>query len=283
MADGSIIYEVRVDSSNVGGDLSTVRGLLEKGSSEISGLAAKTAQHFGKMLSDMFGNSASQAASSASSMRNLLEKSSGEVTGIASKMAQFFGKSFSNMFGDSASQAEKSLSRIGTSLNSLKNMASPVVNALSSITKELLNMASISLSDLGEVAGKSNSTQSGAKPPAQNTASKLSSIPIIGKFLPSFAVGTDYIPYDDFPALLHKGEAVLTASENAALKAAGGVSALGTAQPVVIRSGEGNSFSDDFNRRPVEVALKIGEYEFTQIIADTMNSLYRQWGASPLK
>jgi hypothetical protein len=30
---------------------------------------------------------------------------------------------------------------------------------------------------------------------------------------PGFSVGLDYVPYDEFPALLHKGEAVLTAAE----------------------------------------------------------------------
>jgi len=31
--------------------------------------------------------------------------------------------------------------------------------------------------------------------------------------IPRLAVGLDYVPYDDFPAFLHRGEAVLTASE----------------------------------------------------------------------
>lgn len=35
----------------------------------------------------------------------------------------------------------------------------------------------------------------------------------------SYATGLDYVPYDEFPALLHKGEAVLTASEAAAWRA----------------------------------------------------------------
>lgn len=41
--------------------------------------------------------------------------------------------------------------------------------------------------------------------------------------LPRLKVGMDYVPSDDFPALLHKGEAVLTAEENEKLKELGGL------------------------------------------------------------
>lgn len=37
--------------------------------------------------------------------------------------------------------------------------------------------------------------------------------------VPKLAVGLDYVPYDEFPALLHKGEAVLTAAEAAVWRA----------------------------------------------------------------
>ncbi len=37
--------------------------------------------------------------------------------------------------------------------------------------------------------------------------------------VPQLAVGLDYVPYDEFPALLHKGEAVLTAAEAAVWRA----------------------------------------------------------------
>lgn len=40
--------------------------------------------------------------------------------------------------------------------------------------------------------------------------------------IPKLRVGMEYVPSDDFPALLHKGEAVLTAQENALYRSVGG-------------------------------------------------------------
>ena len=40
--------------------------------------------------------------------------------------------------------------------------------------------------------------------------------------IPKLRIGMDYVPSDDFPALLHKGEAVLTAQENALYRSVGG-------------------------------------------------------------
>lgn len=238
MADGSIVYEVRVDSGNIDSDLSRVGALLDKGTKEINRLAANTAQTFGKMLGEVFGNS--------------------------------------------AAQAENTVSRLSAGFDRLKNAAAPLLNALIPVTGELLNISKINIPVLGDAVGKLSSGVAAAAGGAQGTSSSsLSRVTAV----PSFATGASYIPYDDFPALLHKGEAVLTASENTALKAAGGVGALsGTSSETVQNSSGLNSQTGgEFGGRPLEVTLKIGDYEFTQIIADTMNSLYRQWGTKPLK
>lgn len=44
--------------------------------------------------------------------------------------------------------------------------------------------------------------------------------------IPKLRVGIDYVPEDDYPALLHMGEAVLTAEENAMLQNIGGINSL---------------------------------------------------------
>lgn len=44
--------------------------------------------------------------------------------------------------------------------------------------------------------------------------------------IPKLRVGMDFVPEDDFPALLHRGEAVLTAEENSMLRSIGGIGAL---------------------------------------------------------
>lgn len=53
-------------------------------------------------------------------------------------------------------------------------------------------------------------------------------VPVVGgkgfhiSTIPRLRVGMEYVPSDDFPALLHKGEAVLTAQENALYQSVGG-------------------------------------------------------------
>jgi hypothetical protein len=230
MNDGSIVYEVRVSSDNVGGDLEKAGALLERGTRMLTQLAANTAQIFGKMMGDMFGNS--------------------------------------------VSFAESSITRLGAGFERLRSMSAPLLNALRPISNELERISRLSLASVGEAAGRTVTHYTRNNTTNNNSVNPLS-------LIPKFSTGASYIPYDDFPALLHKGEAVLTASENAALKAAGGVGALSQNAPVNTQNNA--NISDDISRRPVEVTLKIGEYEFTQIIADTMNNLYRQWGEKPLK
>ena len=62
---------------------------------------------------------------------------------------------------------------------------------------------------------------------------KTSSSPSRSRFSKamSFATGLDYVPYDEFPAYLHRGEAVLTAEEANLWRAISGLDAQGASSP----------------------------------------------------
>jgi len=55
----------------------------------------------------------------------------------------------------------------------------------------------------------------------------IPAIPHIPKVnLPRLRIGMDYVPFDDYPALLHRGEMVLTSQESDAYRKLGGISAI---------------------------------------------------------
>jgi hypothetical protein len=95
------------------------------------------------------------------------------------------------------------------------------------------------------------------------------------------ASGSSYIPSDNFPALLHKGEAVLTAPQNVQLQAAGGIGALEkkTAPPTLIENKislpEGMVKQ---NEPVVNVHVDIGGTEIARVIADATNARNKQLG-----
>lgn len=64
--------------------------------------------------------------------------------------------------------------------------------------------------------------------------------------IPRLRVGIDYVPYDDFPALLHKGERVLTASEAKAQEKQQSAETSKTASPVSL---EMNLNIENFNNQ----------------------------------
>lgn len=80
--------------------------------------------------------------------------------------------------------------------------------------------------------------------------------------LPKLRVGMDYVPSDDFPALLHRGEAVLTAEENRHLMELGGLSGLegkiATVERIVqMESESGSSSCTGADKRPIRIEVPV--------------------------
>lgn len=91
---------------------------------------------------------------------------------------------------DSAGQT--AMQRFIQGINSMQGAVMAAVNAIASAAASRMQQALSSIQAMAASAGGS-----------------------VG----GYATGLDYVPYDEFPALLHKGEAVLTASEAAAWRA----------------------------------------------------------------
>ncbi len=103
--------------------------------------------------------------------------------------------------------------------------------------------------------------------------------------IPKLRVGMEYVPEDDFPALLHKGEAVLTAQENVVYRSVGGFE--GIQQQLSRSAGNGdvyvnvNSSGDeemiDYGKmgqatasaiQKAGLSVRIGEREFGRIVRE---------------
>lgn len=94
------------------------------------------------------------------------------------------------------------------------------INFIPSMLEGVINGAITLLNKL--IDGVNGLTENIGIPPIPNIPSV--SIPRVE--LPKYRVGVDYIPSDDFPALLHKGEAVLTAREADIYRQLGGKGSL---------------------------------------------------------
>lgn len=128
--------------------------------------------------------------------------------------------------GDTLGSAIKSVISIFTELiNFLKNVFTGnwrsawqnVVNVFSSLWSGIKNSFKIPINSLIDMINQFTSGLSKIQIPdwVPGVGGKGFSIPKI----PKLRVGMDFVPSDDFPALLHRGEAVLTASEAAQWRA----------------------------------------------------------------
>ena len=101
-----------------------------------------------------------------------------------------------------------------------------------------------------------------------------------GGTLPAYRSGSEYIEKDQY-ALLHKGEAVLTAAENETLRAMGGVegASLLAAQksaPIVLPQEQAASAFQEAAPQNVNVTVELDGYQMAKVMATATNELNRQ-------
>lgn len=140
--------------------------------------------------------------------------------------------------------------RLNNSLNKIKNSAIELYNAFSPLISVLLDIAAILIDKVTGAISKASEWIGKMSEKVKNLWSSItsgSSSKKSGGSEKAFAVGADYIPEDDYPALLHRGEAVLTAAEAKVWREGGNTRA---------GSAGGDSFEIDYDRLADAVAKR---------------------------
>jgi hypothetical protein len=123
--------------------------------------------------------------------------------------------------------------------------------------------------------------QAAANAGTVNAQSGQSTTIVWNRTMAPMSSGSGFIPSDNFPALLHKGEAVLTAPQNIRLQAAGGIGAL--EKRAVNSATIENKINLPENlvkqQEPViNLHVDIGGTEIARVIADATNARNKQLG-----
>ena len=240
--DGKIVYQVRVDSSRVPQDLAAAGSQINSGTNALVALGQSAAERIGSALSAFFG------------------AQSGAMTAMLTKLTG----GFSQLSG-STSAAASSLSPLISGISSLLGLD---LNRLLSFFSKLSGAtgtvgASLAVSGMEMLVSKT-----GSMAQSQNRS------------LPRYRSGSDYIEKDKY-ALLHKGEAVLTAAENETLRAMGGLegAALMAAQksaPVVLAREQAAPTVQQPQPQNVNVTVELDGYQMAKVMATATNELNRQ-------
>lgn len=177
-----------------------------------------------ELLNKEFGGSTNQMAAALSSSEAL--KASLAITGknaetftsnlhAMSTETDVVGEGFEKVAGTASERMNRSLATLKTSAVQLYQAIQPLLSVLLDIASVLVNKVASAISSasnwLGTMASKvSNlwSTITGGGSSSKSTGR-------------SYAVGNDFVPEDNYPALLHRGEAVLTAAEAKVWRAGG--------------------------------------------------------------
>lgn len=180
---------------------------------EIVGLLEKSAQKNGKTMLDMF--SSIEAGKAALSITGESSKTFTTNLRAMSTQTDVVNEGFEKV-------AKTSSGRMAQSLQTLKNAAIQLYRAIEPLLSVLLDIASILVNKVASAISSASGWLGTMASKVKNLWSTItggaSSSKSNGR---SYAVGNDFVPEDNYPALLHRGEAVLTAAEAKVWRAGG--------------------------------------------------------------
>lgn len=243
--DGKIVYQVRVDSAHVPQDLAAAGSQINSGTNILVAMGKSAAEKIGSALNTFFG-------AQGNSMMTML-------SGLTGGFSQLTG---------SANGAASALSPLVAGIGSLLGLD----------LNRLLNFfAKLPVAAAGAGAALASTGM-------ESLVSKVSGSAAAGNTPARYRSGSDYIEKDKY-ALLHKGEAVLTAAENETLRAMGGIegAAAQKAAPVMLMQEQSAPALQQPQPQNVNVTVELDGYQMAKVMATATNELHRQLNTRVLK
>lgn len=242
MADGKIVYEVRVDSTNVDADIDKSKGKINSGISGLISLGKSSASKLGNAVLSFFKSEGVGA-------KDLLDKVNSGFSGLNSVVKPLSG-AFTPLNSEMKKLAQLDFSKLLSFFEGLKNVDTAKVSALTT-----------------NYSGSGMGTNLTRNTPA------------------AYRSGKDYVPYDDYPAVLHKGEAVLTSAENQALKSMGGIEGIAAAGENKVSSPNVtvNVPETKVPEQNINLSVELDGYEMARVVARATNEMNRQLNTRIMK
>jgi lambda family phage tail tape measure protein len=176
--------------------------------------------------------------------------------------------SLSKYVNESRNLANVSNGAVNNALRGVEDGLFNVITGAQGASQAFKSMVTSILSDIAKllirqsiVAPLVNAIAGGIGGFTSTSSTPMASAAASNNMLTPFAVGTNYIPYDNYPALLHKGEAVVPAAYN---PAAGGISGSQNAGNVIVNVNmqSGSVESQDGNK----LGLLIGNVVKSELV-----------------
>lgn len=282
MADGEVVFNVRVDTSQVIKDMAALRLSVAAGMASLTALTSAMAVTMGNAIA----NSVNMARMNITAMCTVM------TAGTATAAANM------NRLAVSVAAAGARLAAI-CALNTASII--PMLDKLNSLstakltsTATAIRAVTSSLRSYIATAAAANAVQLKLGTASTSTAKKTSvlsaGVSAVSKKVSKatkLRSGKEYVPYDGYPALLHKGEAVLTAGENEALRGIGGASgiaglAAAKQQPVSVE----NKIEVNGGTPPpqnINLSVELDGYQVAKAVGKATNELTRQLNARVIK
>ena len=251
--DGQIVYQVRVDSSNVASDLEAAGSKINSGTSTLITIGQQAAQRIGSALTSFFGAQDSAMTQMLSSLTSGFTALSGSAGGAATALAPL-------------TAGIRTL--LALDLNKLLSFFSQI-SSIELGTAAANSVAAGAASVLSAAAAKKNSVASGG---GKTTVAR-------------YRKGAEYIERDKL-AFLHRGEAVLTAAENESFRAMGGLEGVAMAaagRPAYAAQTAAVPAASSPQNQNVNVTVELDGYQMAKVMATATNDLNRQLNTRVIK